>query len=137
MSHWAERYTSTQLAYKDGEFDCADLVRLVRSEIFRHEIKLPKSREYVGKRGEAKLDAMAAQIRHVKADYAMLTHMPREGDGVLLISRGKPGHIGVYCVINGEPWVLHNASNAKRPVLHRIRELDRQGLAVEGYYRWI
>jgi hypothetical protein len=136
MSHWAERYTSRVYAYKEGEFDCADFVRLVMSEVFRREIRLP-GREYLGQRGEAKHDAMAAQIRHDKSDYALATHKPREGDGVLMICRGKPSHIGIYCVINGEAWVLHNAANARQSVLHRIRELDRQGMSVEGYYRWI
>lgn len=135
--HWAEGYTSTRYAYVECEFDCADLIRLVQSEVFSREIELPGSRDYAGKRGHAKQDAMVAQIGAVKDDYARRTEAPEEGDGVLLIARGKPSHIGVYCVINGEAWVLHNSSSGKRPVLQRLRELDRYGLAVEGFYRWI
>jgi hypothetical protein len=55
----------------------------------------------------------------------------------LLIHRGYPRHVGLYCVINGEPYVLHSASARKATILTRVRSLADQGLAIEGYYRWI
>ena len=68
--------------------------------------------------------------------YGQKTENPQEGDAVLMLCRGRPSHIGVYCIVDGEPSVLHAMENAGMVVLHRIRELNRVFLTVEGYYAW-
>jgi len=68
--------------------------------------------------------------------YGKKTDIPEEGDAVLMMCRGRPSHIGIYCVVNNEPCVLHAMENAGMVVLHRIRELNRVFLTVEGYYAW-
>jgi hypothetical protein len=133
--HWSQQYVGR--IYIEGEFDCADLARVVHREQFGREIRLPAHRWHAGLAGAGRLRAMTAQIEALKDDYAVRTLQPREGDGVLLIGRGHLDHIGIYCVIEGVPWVLHAASNARQVVLHRVRDLPAQGLTVEGFYRWI
>jgi hypothetical protein len=135
MGHWAERYVGR--AYVRDEFECGELAQLVNREVFGREIRLPSERPYRGKSGHARYKAMVCHLAAVKDDYGLRTDNPEEGDCVLLLSRGRPSHIGVYCRIKDEAWVLHCASNAREAVLHRIRALPQQGLAVEGYYRWI
>jgi hypothetical protein len=132
--HWAERYVGRP--YIEGEFDCADLARLVQQEVFKREIRLPASRDYAGKEGMAKIRAMSGQIEACKLDYAGPVATPVEGDAVLLISRAASSHIGTWCAIGGEGYVLHCTSRSKQAVLQRIRDLHLFGLKIEGFYRW-
>lgn len=117
-------------------FECGELAQLVNREVFGREIRLPAERWHAGKSGRARFDAIAGQIDAAKDDSAVRTESPADGDGVLLISRARPRHIGTYCVINGERWVLHCTSAAGQAILTRIRELHLQDLMVEGFYRW-
>lgn len=123
--HWSEQYVG--LPYSTA--DCAALAARIQREIFSREIFLPHDRA-PGLRG------MTTQIERLKGDYAIPTDAPIEGDAVLMMSRGKLEHIGTYCVIGNEPWVLHSMRNAGQTVLHRLRDLKTQGIRVEGYYRW-
>ena len=141
MAHWSDRYIGR--AYVEGEFDCGDLAALVRREVFGRELRLPSDH------GEGPLGRTAAIQRHIAA-YVMPTDRPQDGDGVLLIVRGRVQHIGLYCQIGTTAWVLHNQAprkedgDAKAPsqcgggvILTRLRELARWGYEVEGFYRWI
>lgn len=124
--HWSARYVGT--SYAAG--DCAELAARVQREVFGREVRLPTERGH-GLRDRTR------QIEDLKADYAARTETPAEGDGVLMVSRGRIEHIGVYCEIDGMPYVLHAMRNAGQVVLHRLRDLAHQGLVVEGYYRWL
>lgn len=132
--HWSEQYIGKP--YVEDVFECGDLAALVNREQFGREIRLPTERPYRGKKGHERYQAMTEQLAEVKDDYGVRTDDPEEGDAVLLLSRGRMAHIGVYCWIASEAWVLHCASNARQTVLHRVRDLYLQGLAIEGYYRW-
>ncbi len=135
MAHWSERYVG--MPYVDGQLDCADMARLVQREVFKREVHIPGSRDYAGKSGYAKLRAQAEQIDRELPNAAEPTNEPKDGDGVLLVGRGYVNHIGVYCVIGNEAYVLHAARNYKQAVLSRAREIEMHGLKIEGYYRWI
>jgi len=135
MAHWSDAYIG--IPYVEGEFDCGELARRVQAEVFGREIKLPSERWYAGLTGAAKLAAMRDQIHALQADYASQTDSPVEGDGVLLVSRGLIDHIGIYCVIAGEPWILHGTSGADQVIRTRLRQLDLAGYRLEGFYRWI
>ncbi len=134
MGHWSDAYVG--LAYIEGAFDCGELARTVRADVFGRAIDLPTERGYRGLTGVAKVKAMHAQIALCKDDYATPTDRPEDGDGVLLVSRGRVDHIGIYCLIGGEGWVLHATSGADQVVRTRVRELALYGYAVEGYYQW-
>lgn len=125
------------MPYIEGEFDCADLARLVQREVFGREIALPGSRDYLSKSGPDKVAAMAAQLEACKFDVARPVHAPSDGDGALLISRAKTNHVGLWCLIAGVGWVLHAASTQRQVVLMRVRDMERYGLRIEGYYAWI
>ena len=64
---------------------------------------------------------------------------PREGDGVLMAAAARRHslghHIGVWCAVAGEPYVLHCLKGVGS-ILHPIRDLDRRALVLEGVYRW-
>lgn len=143
MSHWSDAYVGRP--YVEGEFDCAELARTVNREVFGRAIRLPAERWHAGKAGAARLMAMRAQIEDGKADYGVPTDAPQDGDAVLLYSRARLAHIGLYClipqglpsVVGGAAWVLHAADDARQAVRTRLRELERLGYRLEGYYTWI
>lgn len=124
--HWSDRYIG--LPY--SEQDCAELAARVQREIFGRAIRLPSVRA-------TSLRGLTRQIEALKDDYAQRTDRPVDGDAVLMVSRGRLEHIGVYCDIAGQAWVLHAMQNAGQVVRHPLRALAQQGLAIEGYYRWL
>ena len=129
MSHWSEKYIGNE--YQANTADCARLL----SEVRRKEFKLPVPDDIEIARKSSRLGRVGQMVDLV-GEYGERTDSPKEGDAVLMIAMGRPSHIGVYCVVNGEPSVLHAMENAGMVVLHRIRDLSRVFLTVEGYYAW-
>lgn len=129
MSHWSEKYIGQE--YATHTADCARLLARVRREHFKlpvpSDIELDRQASRLGRIG---------QMSDLVDTYGKPTENPQEGDAVLMLCRGRPSHIGVYCIVDGEPSVLHAMESARMVVLHRIRELDRVFLTVEGYYTW-
>ena len=118
--HWAEEYVGLAIS------DCAALCERVLSERFGRVVALPSERG-----GPFADTALVDQHRD---DLAERTDAPIDGDGVLMKSRGRLAHIGLYVAIGGVPHVLH-----AMPVgvcLHKLRELPKLHMHVEGFYRW-
>ena len=129
MAHWAEQYIG--LPYKVGQMDCARLAAKVKHEVFGEPIPSDIEQDRA-----ASALGRAEQMADLMAEYLVPTSEPSEGDLVLMLSGGRPSHVGVFCVVNGQKSVLHAMEAAKMTVLHRIRDLPRIFLAVEGYYKW-
>jgi hypothetical protein len=125
MTHWAQQYVGTPYS----EHDCAQLAVRVLHEQFGRTINLPTERA-------ANVRGISQQIDTLHDDYATPVTLPMEGDAVLMIGRGRLNHIGIYCEINGEAWVLHAVRNAGHACLHKLHNLGGIGLEVEGFYRW-
>ena len=129
MGHWSESYIGQP--YQAGSADCARLLAKVRREVFHlpvpDEIEVDRLQSRLGRSG---------QMNDLVSIYGKPTNHPSEGDAVLMICAGRPSHIGVYCVIDGEPSILHAMENAGMVVLHKIRDIERAFLKVEGYYTW-
>lgn len=125
-AHWSERYLG--LPYVEGANDCGEFAARVQREVFGRAVRLPTERA-AGRRGQSR------QIESLLDTYGVRTETPADGDAVLMKS-GSLWHIGVYCGIQGAPWVLHAMKNAGQVCRHRVRDLAKQGLALEGYYRW-
>lgn len=133
-AHWSDPYVGR--LYVDVEFDCAELARTAQAEVFGRMIRLPTERLYQGLTGVAKVRAMHNQLSACRDDYAIPTDTPAEGDAVLIVSRGRLDHIGLYCMIAGEPWVLHAAAGIDQVVRTRLRHLELYGYRLEGFYKW-
>lgn len=129
MAHWAEQYIGSEYAVNTS--DCARLLSKVRKEQFNmpvpDDIEIERAASRLGRVG---------QMQDLVNEFGLRTENPQEGDAVLMICRGRPSHVGVYCIVDKEPCVLHAMENAGMVVLHRIRELNRVFLSVEGYYTW-
>ena len=124
MSHWAETYVGMQ--YSDN-YDCAVMASDILAKHFGRIINLPSERDS-GVRGTSK------QIYSLKDEYAYPVQTPQEGDGVLM-KMGRLYHVGVYCLLDNIPYVLHNMKRTG-VVLHRVSALRALNTTVEGYYRW-
>lgn len=129
MAHWSEKYIGQPFIL--GEADCARLVCQVRSEVFG----LPVPNDAHIERAESRLGRAAQMTDGVEA-FGVQVKTPAEGDAVLMMCLGRPSHIGVFCRVDGEDCVLHAMENAGMVVRHRLRDLPRAMLSVEGFYRW-
>lgn len=129
MAHWSEVYIGEP--YVPGEADCAALYARVSREVFRRSV--PDAVEV--ERAASRL-GRAAQMGDGVEAWGNPVERPVEGDAVLMVCAGRPSHIGVYCLVDGEPCVLHAMENAGQTVLHTLRSLGRYALRVEGFYRW-
>jgi hypothetical protein len=127
--HWAENYIGQP--YITNEADCARLVTRVRNEVFN----LPVPSDVEVHRAASRL-GRAAQMSDLVALYTEPSKTPTEGDVVLMLCRGRPSHVGVYCIVDNEPCVLHAMENAGMVVRHRLRDLPKVFLTVEGFYKW-
>lgn len=130
MGHWSADYVG--LPYVRGEADCAHLVCRVRREVFA----LPVPAAAMAARAASRLSRSLQLWDGVDA-LGVETALPQEGDAVLMLCRGRPSHIGVFCVVDGERCVLHAMENVGQVVLHRLRDLPKCQLLIEGFYRWL
>ena len=127
--HWSENWIGKP--YRLGDADCAALCIDVIEQEFAGDLP-----DFCKAYRENSRLQRARQLESLAKDATERTDEPVEGDVVLMLCRGRPSHVGIYCVVDGEPSVLHAMENAKMVVRHRIRDLPRFFLAVEGYYKW-
>jgi cell wall-associated NlpC family hydrolase len=127
--HWSENYIGRP--YKLGDADCAALVVDVAQKEFA--VNAP---DFVEAMRENTRRKRIEQLETLAILATEKTENPVEGDVVLMYCLGRPSHVGVYCVVDNEPSVLHAMENAKMVVRHRIRDLQKFWLSVEGYYKW-
>lgn len=129
MPHWSEQYIGQP--YVVGSADCARLVSRVRRDIFNQpvpeDVEINRACSMLGR---------VKQMNEAVNSFGVKTDNPQEGDVVLMMAHGRPSHVGVFCIINGEKYVLHAMESAKMVVLHKIRDLPRLFLGIEGYYKW-
>jgi cell wall-associated NlpC family hydrolase len=129
MAHWADRYIGQE--YIHGEADCGRLVCRVRAEVFgRPSPALAEEDRAASAYGRT------GQIIGVLDEFAAPVAVAEEGDIVLMVCRARPSHVGVYCLVDGEPAVLHAMQKPGQVVLTKLRDLQRIMLRVEGFYRW-
>lgn len=127
--NWSEPYIGQP--YIKGDTDCARLVVRVRREVFG----MPVPDEVEVERAASRL-GRALQMADGVAEYGEPVVVPKEGDVVLMWSLGRPSHVGVFCRVDFEDCVLHAMEGAGMVVRHRLRDLPRVALAVEGFYQW-
>jgi hypothetical protein len=122
----AQSYVGTP--YEAGVFDCADLVAKVQQEVWGRRPLLPVH------------SARSAEVvQTLCEELARPVPEPETGDVVLMwLREPEKGeaiwHLGTVFVEQGCAWVLHNSARRGAAVLHRLRDLPRMGLRVEGFY---
>lgn len=133
MLQRAESYVGRP--YIEAEFDCADLAVLVQHEVFGRAIALPS-----GRRRPLGVLGQAREIRRWRDELADRIDTPETGCGVLGFEPDRDGspmwHIGTVFVTAEDTWVLHNSYAMGSALLQRLSDLRRQGMRLEGFYRW-
>ena len=124
MMHWTEQYIGK--GYDERTNNCAHLLIDVQYQVFNKEVDIA-----VPERPEEFNRAIEKQ----RVSLAQKINTPSEGCAVLLISKGRPSHIGIYTEINNEPYVLH-ALEKRGVCLHKITKLHHLQMEVEGYYEF-
>jgi len=127
--HWSAKYIGRP--YKLGEYDCASLTIDVIENEFHGDLP-----DFCKAYRENTRLRRAQQLEDLAKKATEKTENPKEGDVVLMLCRNRPSHVGVFCLVDNEPSVLHAMENAKMVVRHRIRDLEKYWLSVEGYYKW-
>jgi hypothetical protein len=129
MVDWVDRYVG--LPYVDGVFDCTHLVGKVQEEVFERQIPLPTEREPT-------TFGLSAQVDRHKENYFVRLNEDEveDGDVVIMKCKGRLNHIGVYFKKGETKYVLHNLKNVGAVVAHRLRDLDRVNIQLEGFYRF-
>lgn len=125
MAHWSDPYIDIPHA----ELDCAELVEKVLREVFCRDIRFPRRRS-------AHLAHRARLITTHTADFARPVDVPFDGSGVLIFARGRIAHIGLYCDIAGQGFILHSDSSfgtSIRQPVNRVTATHR----IEGFYAWL
>lgn len=127
--HWTERYVG--LPYRINEFDCAHLLAQVQLEVFGIDVSLPEERD-------EGVFALSAQIDRNITDYLVPIerHEGQDGDVVLMKCKNRLNHTGVLAKIDGVDYVLHNLRSIMAVALHKVKDLPRYNIEVEGYYRF-
>lgn len=128
MMHWTDTFIGRK--YVVGEFDCAHLLLAVHKEVFGKTLNLPVERNET-------VFGLSRQVAdHVPnlADRIDLSEA-QDGDLVIMTSGGRLNHCGIYVNLHS-PMVLHNLRSTGNVCLHKIRDLPRINLQLEGVYRW-
>ena len=102
--HWAEAWLGRP--WIAGEHDCADFVADVLREQFGRTLDLPVHAESgSGAPTGATVRGWDRQIASLRADYAVPTIAPQDGDGVLMVAKGarrlRRYHLGLWAGIGG------------------------------------
>lgn len=123
------------LPYVEGEFDCGHLVVRAARELFGREVVLPLN-------GPHPLQArdQVAAIAACRRDLARRVWDVAPGDLALMLERMDDGtqqwHLGTVVDVQPEVWLLHTRAGGASG-LHRLADVQRWGLRVEGWYRWV
>lgn len=128
MAHWSDGYVG--LPYIADTFDCVHLVVRVQNEVFGKQITIPVQREeHVFKLSKQIEEHMETFYEEVPKEDA------QDGDLVLMKCAGRLNHTGVYTVVGGVPYVLHNLRNLGSVAMHRLRDIEKYGIVFDSVYR--
>lgn len=126
---WWEDYIGRE--YIVGEYDCAHLVVDIQQNVFGNDFEVMVERD-------RSLRIQSEQI-HQNLDkyvYPIDASEAADGDMLLMKCKGVLNHTGIVATNNNVKYVIHNLRNIRSVAMHKIRELPRYGLEIEGYYRF-
>jgi hypothetical protein len=126
FNHWSDKYVG--IDYR--EMNCAELVEVVGKEVFNKKIVFPKNN------GKAKDQSNLLKKEFYNFFQEEKIHNPTDGCCVLMSGNQEMHHIGLACFINNEWYVLHSFKLCRSVVRQKIKDIDRGGLSIEGYYLW-
>lgn len=126
MAHWSDRYLGIPYA----ALNCAELVEKVQLEQFGRRIRFPKPERQ-------NVFHYSAAIVSSSRDFAEPVEVPSDGCAVLLFARGRIAHVGLYCLIGRESFLLHADSRFGSSCRIPMSRVQAPLYRLEGYYAWL
>ena len=126
--HWSDKYIG--LPYSDH--NCAEFVAMVAFDHYNIDIVLPAD---MGKY----LRTQQKKINKHLFEYVDAQKLDDPIDGAICLMHGRKRHchIGITVIINKIPYVLHSMTGCNSVVRHRVIDLHKFNLKVEGFYQWL
>jgi hypothetical protein len=123
---WTNHYVGREWT---DTYDCAELVMDVLRTHYGKVVAVPSSRTYY-KPGDNLNNVIDGYVQSLLEKVTP----PKDGDVVLMQNGNALNHVGVYTLISGIPFILHNIENVG-VVCQKPREITKYSLKIEGYYR--
>ena len=127
------------MPYVPDDFVCADLAVQVQRELFGRVVAMPVH----GQLPASVARAGSGAIKRLRDTLADPVEQPATGDAAMLWTPEgtetrmlQRWHVGTVIMHGGEIWVLHNSAATMGAALQRLADLKRQGLRLDGFYRW-
>lgn len=114
--------------YRVGTYDCAHLAADVQRDVFGRDVALPNTHP-MGSAGQRRA------INAMRDELGIRIDVPFPGCAAIL-SEGCLTHLGTVALRHGKPWILHNSHKLGGACMHRLTDLERWGMRLEGYYAW-
>lgn len=125
--NWSCKYIG--LSYDD--YNCAEFVKLVLKKELKIDLMFPFDMPV---RIDKQSDEIKKQLKYYVDDTPI--EKPVDFDMVVMSARKRFCHIGLFVRINGQAYVLHLIGTLALSSLHRIVDLNRIGVKLEGFYKW-
>lgn len=126
MGHWSEDYIGR--SYERGVYDCGSLAVDVLRDVFN------KDTPNLGERPPS-LSETQEMIGHLLDARTRRVKEPFEGCAVEIRIGDRVRHVGIFCVVDKVPSVLHNIRK-HGAILTRVADMPKFGWLIEGYYEW-
>ena len=126
MDNWTNAYIGKE---HTTTYDCAELCMEVQREHYKRVVNVPNSRVHY-ERGNNYNNTIENYV------YSLFdkVEVPEDGDIVLMANGRMLNHVGVFVVLNGAKYVLHNLERIGT-ILQKVKDVHKYTLTVQGYYR--
>lgn len=124
MAHWSDGY----IDIPHTQLDCGELVERVLREQLGRDYHFPRKES-------SDLFHRAGLITRHASDFAEPIAEPYDGCGVMIMSRGRLAHIGLYCAID-QGYVLHSDSAFGASTRIPINRMVPPRYRIQGFYAW-
>jgi len=126
VAHWSEGYIDVPHAVEN----CAALVERLRREQFGSKQVFPRpERRAVFHHS----DLITSHLR----DFVTPIDAPHDGCCVIVLARGRLAHIGMYCELPDQPYLLHSDSWFGASVRIPMSRVCAPRFRIEGFYAWL
>lgn len=126
MAHWSDGYIDVPYAVEN----CAALVERVRREVWGSRVRFPRPTRASVLHYGALLTARAR-------DFATPIATPHDGCAVIVLARGRLAHLGLYCELPDQPYLLHSDNTFGASVRIPMSRVCRPRFTIEGFYAWL
>lgn len=112
--------------------NCADLALKVQKEVFNKKYDF----DYIKPSCDSPFAYSVAIKKNLFDFMESEIKEPYNGCAVLMKCRNRLNHIGTYYEYKKNRYVLHTSEAFGSSVIHKISDLKRLFIDIEGFYKW-